>query len=132
MTTILTFRVDYMETNMVNEYDVRNRFIMYYYRSKVIWSTVEAYFADDKLRIDGCDSGEIVDSHWGADTDYEYWMTLPPESVEKLYKVLGAKDNDRKNLLRALTKHAHGTDCFTKCREFFKANEIDYEYMCWS
>ena len=45
---------------------------------------VDASLHDGELTISGQDIGQAADDFWG-DSDYEYWLTLPPASAEKFF-----------------------------------------------
>ncbi|MDP6537064.1 MAG: hypothetical protein QGG02_12180 [Gammaproteobacteria bacterium] len=120
-----------MATVETDEHAEKDSIFLYYHKAEGYKIEVKALFRDGNLIIDGYDCGDLVEKVQG-DWDHEYWLTLPPASVNKLYKVLSVRRNDRDNLLKALTKHAYGEECYSMCREFLTKNDIEFDAMFWS
>jgi len=47
--------------------------------------TTTAYFENETLVIEGCESGERIEELWG-DWDYEYKMIVAPDLVTRLHE----------------------------------------------
>jgi hypothetical protein len=91
---------------------------------------IKARFEEEKLIIDGYDIGEFVEKCWG-DSDYEYMMTLPAESVSKLYKVLHVEEGNKELLLDVLAEAYDMNECFTLLGNLFDKHGISYESFSW-
>ena len=92
---------------------------------------IKARFEDEKLVIDGYDIGKFVEQYWG-DSDYEYMMTLPPESVAQLYKVLHVEEGNKELLLDVLAEAFETNECFSEIKDLLTKNDIHYEHFSWT
>jgi hypothetical protein len=92
---------------------------------------IKARFEEEKLVIDGYDIGKSVEEYWG-DSDYEYMMTLPAESVTKLYKVLHVEEGNKELLLDVLAEAYDMNECFTLLGKLFDKHKINYESFSWT
>ena len=86
---------------------MKSSITLFHYIDEDIKIDIVARFDGDNLIIDGYDIGKRVEEAWG-DSDYEYVMTIPAESLPTLYGLLGVKVGDRTALLNALSKRFHG------------------------
>lgn len=57
---------------------------LYYHEESEIKISIEAYFENEMLVIDGYDIGPSVKEYWG-DSDYEYSIKVPADGVSFLY-----------------------------------------------
>ncbi len=110
---------------------LRKSITLYHLKREDIKIDIVARFEDDDLIIDGYDIGKTVEGAWG-DSDYEYVMTIPAESVRLLYGLLGAKVGDRRSLLKALAKRFHGNECFSAIGDFLDQNSIKHKTFTWA
>ncbi len=110
---------------------MRKSITLYHLKREDIKIDIVARFEDDELIIDGYDIGKTVEGVWG-DSDYEYVMTIPAESVRPLYGLLGVKAGDRRSLLKALAKRFHGNECFSAIGDFLDQNSIKHKTFTWA
>lgn len=110
---------------------MRQSITLYHLEREDIKVDIVARFARDKLVIDGYDIGRTVEEVWG-DSDYEYVLTLPAESVARLYALLGVAAGDRRALLKALEARFGGHRCFSAIREWLDEHDVPYESFTWT
>lgn len=91
---------------------------------------VEARFENDSLIIDGYDIGKRVEEYWG-DSDYEYSLKIPPQSVNQLYGLLGIEEGDKQNLLQELARRFNTNSCFSEIRKLLDDHHIACEGFSW-
>lgn len=91
---------------------------------------VEARFEKDTLIIDGYDIGKRVEEYWG-DSDYEYSLRIPPESVYQLYIILVVEQGDQQNLLKQLARQFNTNTCFSEIRKLLDDHHIACEGFSW-
>ena len=91
---------------------------------------VDASLHEGELTISGQDIGQAADDFWG-DNDYEYWLTLPPESAEKFFKLICA-NSPGEDLLDVLQKRFHGTGAFSGIRSFCASHGIEARFDSYS
>ena len=60
---------------------------LFYHQGERIRIDIRLGFEGEKLKLDGYDIGETVREIWG-DSDYEYFITVAGEELEKLYQPL--------------------------------------------
>ncbi len=72
-----------------------------------------------RLKLDAQDMGKFVEEYWG-DSDYEFWITIPPEAAAKLAYVL----------LKKL--YAGREQAVTELRELCAAENIPHENGSWA
>ena len=85
------------------------------------------------LIIAGYDVGEVVKSIRG-DSDYEYYLSVNKEEVQKLISKISTRDGIAPNfsaLLDWLAAHYHDEDCFSKIQALLKALEVEAEFSSW-
>lgn len=104
---------------------------LYHHESEDIKIEIVARFENDTLIIDGYDIGKTVEEAWG-DSDYEYVMTIPANSLPPLYQLLGVEAGDHKALLKALEKRFHGNNCFSAIGNFLDQNNIEHKTFTWT
>ena len=93
--------------------------------------TVEAYFDDENLVIDGYDIGDFVEKYWG-DSDYEYSTTVFEAGVVKLYELFNVREGDKEGLLKAIAENYNDNSCYSNFRTFLAENGIKYESFSWT
>jgi hypothetical protein len=92
---------------------------------------IEARFEHETLIIDGYDIGKTVENYWG-DSDYEYTLTIPPESVLKLCDILVIAQGDKQVLLNTLAARYCTNTCFSDIRKLLDDHKIPCEGFSWS
>lgn len=102
------------------------RVTLYQYNSPDIMITIEAYFNNEDLVIDGYDLSKKVEEHWG-ESDYEYQTTVPAEEVKKLYLLMDVIEGDKDQLLNAIAKNYNTNSCFSELNDFLRKNGINIE-----
>jgi hypothetical protein len=108
-----------------------DRIILFQFQTSEISVTIEAYFKDHKLIIEGYDIGKSVKEWWG-DSDYEYSTTISEEEVNKLYILTGVQAGDKEGLLKAIAAEYNDNSCYSAFRKFLDENEIKYESFSWA
>ena len=104
---------------------------LYKFESEEIRVTIDARFEGNVLMIDGYDIGKTVEAYWG-DSDYEYSLTIPPESVEALYKLLDISSGEQETLLNELARRYCTNSCFSDIRQLLDDNKISCEGFSWA
>ncbi|MCI0472467.1 MAG: hypothetical protein L0Y76_02675, partial [Ignavibacteria bacterium] len=61
-----------------------------------------------------------------------YVLTIPAESMSKVFMLLGVTDNDRQVLLQTLAKRFHENDCFSAIGKFLDQNNIKHQTFTWA
>ena len=108
------------------------RILLYSMENENIKVTIEAYFeASGNLMVEGYDIGKTVEEYWG-DSDYEYAITIPPEEVDKLYRLAGILPGSQSELLFYLQKNFNANDCYSRLRAFLDQHNIRHEGFSWS
>lgn len=107
------------------------RHTLFHHKDKGIEITIEAYFREGLLVIDGYDIGPRVAEAWG-DSDCEYNMTLGAESVARLYLLFGVDAGAKEELLSTLAQHCHGNNCFSQLRQLFNNHNISFQSFSWT
>jgi len=110
---------------------MRNSITLYHLKNDEIKIDIVARFEGTDLIIDGYDIGPRVKEALG-DSDYEYMMTIPTESVARLYGLLDAKTGNRKGLLKAMAARFGGNKCFSEIGDFLDENNIEYSRFTWA
>jgi hypothetical protein len=93
--------------------------------------TIEAYFEEEKLVIEGYDIGKRVEEAWG-NSDYEYSVTIPNKEVIKLYPLLKVKEGDKEGLLKAIASKYNTNTCYSTFRDFLDKNGIKSDGFSWA
>ena len=100
--------------------------------SENIKVTIEAYFeTTGSLIVEGYDIGKAVEEYWG-DSDYEYSFTIPPQEVDKLYRVTSLPPGSQQELLSYLQKNFNANDCYSRLRAFLDQHDIYHEGFSWT
>jgi hypothetical protein len=122
--TLSTLFITYITLSM--NYSVT----LYHSENADIKVDIEARFDGDTLIIDGYDIGKRVEEYWG-DSDYEYTLTIPPESVQQLYNLMNVWHGDKQSLLQELAKRYQTNTCFSEIRKLLDDNAIQCEGFSW-
>jgi hypothetical protein len=93
--------------------------------------TVEAWFDDENLIIEGYDIGNTVEKYWG-DSDYEYSTTVRAAEVIRLYPLFKLMEGDKDGLLKAIAAEYNDNSCYSEFRKFLDINDIKYESFSWT
>ena len=93
--------------------------------------SIEAYFENEVLVIDGYDIGKRVEEYWG-DSDYEYLIRVPATGVDFLYQHFKLWAGDQSALLHELAKRYHTNSCYSDIRKLLDDNKIKYEGFTWT
>ena len=104
---------------------------LYHFEGPDIRISVDAYFRDEDLIIDGYDIGKRVEAYWG-DSDYEYITTIPAEEVKKLYLALLIEAGNKTALLSGLSRRFSTNSCYSDLRNFLDQQGIRYESFSWT
>lgn len=105
--------------------------ILYHFVSDEIKITIEAYFENEYLVIDGYDIGKSVEAYWG-DSDYEYQVKIPKAGIEFLYHYLNVVMDDKRALLAALALRFPTNSCYSDIRKLMADNQIVCEGFSWA
>jgi hypothetical protein len=106
------------------------RITLYHFESPEIKITVEAYFKDEWLMVEGYDVGEKVEKTWG-DSDYEYVTGINQEEIKKLYPLLDVPFGDREGLLTAIAARYNTNYCYSEFVNLLNQNGIKAESFSW-
>lgn len=108
------------------------KIILYKEESENIKISMEMYFNEKgQLIFDGFDIGKTVKEIWG-DSDYEYYYTIEPEEVKKLFPLFGIATSDKKSLLLEIEKRFKGNKAYSKFGDFMRENNIDFTAFTWT
>lgn len=102
---------------------------LFHFHTPEIKVTVDAYFKNGNLVIEGYDIGKTVKEYWG-DSDYEYTTTVHGGEVWKLYPLFNIQE-DENLLLEALARKFNTNTCFSDFRNFCEENNVKYEGFSW-
>lgn len=104
---------------------------LYSYKNSEIKISIKAYFDEkNQLIIEGYDIGSRVEELLG-DSDYEYFYTVKPREVGKLYKFYELEKDDQINLLKKIKRNFGGNAAYSKFGKFMDDNKIKYEAFTW-
>lgn len=104
---------------------------LYHFVSEDIKITIEAYFENEYLVIDGYDIGKRVAAYWG-DSDYEYQVKIPKAGIDFLYQYLNVVPQDGPALLNALALCFSTNSCYSDIRKLMADNKIVCEGNRWA
>lgn len=90
--------------------------------------SIEAYFEDDNLIVDGYDIGKRVEEYWGRD-DYEYKLTIPHESVQWMMNHFNTKT--KSELHQTLATQYNHNKCYSAIRELLDVNKQPCSAFSW-
>lgn len=103
---------------------------LYEYKSEDIRISIEAYFRDGSLIIDGYDIGKRVEEYWG-DSDYEYVLTIPPQGIDFLYSYFKVNPGNKDLLLQTMAVQFNSNSCYSDIRKLLDDNHIPCEGFTW-
>jgi hypothetical protein len=106
------------------------RITLYHYEDPEIKITVEAYFKDEWLMVEGYDVGEKVEKIWG-DSDYEYVTGVNGDELMKLYPLLDVPVGDKEGLLAAIAARYNTNYCYSEFVNLLNQNGIKAEAFSW-
>jgi hypothetical protein len=106
------------------------RITLYHYESPALKVTVEAYFRDEWLMVEGYDIGERVEEIRG-DSDYEYVTGVKGEELMKLYDLLNVPAEDKEGLLGAIASRFNTNSCYSEFMDMLNRNGIKAETFSW-
>ena len=105
--------------------------VLFYSESPIVKVSMEIYFTEKgQLFFDGYDIGSFVKQIWG-DYDYEYTYTIEPNQVKKLYKILGAKEGNKSDLLAKIKSRFSVNEAYSLFGKFLDTHKIKYERFTW-
>ena len=104
---------------------------LYYHEESEIKISIEAYFENEMLVIDGYDIGPRVKEYWG-DSDYEYIVKVPAEGVSFLYTHFNIQPGNNHELLRALATRYNTNTCYSDIRQLLDDHNVKYEGFTWA
>jgi hypothetical protein len=104
---------------------------LFYHQGEQIRIDIRLGFEGEKLKLDGYDIGETVREIWG-DSDYEYFITVAGEALEKLYRLSGIEVGRKQELVDHLAKTFSLNEAFSSFREYLTASEIGFESFTWA
>ena len=107
------------------------RVTLYHYESPDIRVTIEAYFRDEWLMVEGYDIGSRVEEIWG-DSDYEYALGVNPEELQKLYPLLNVEPGDKEALLQTIAGRYNTNYCYSEFMNLLTENGIKAETFSWT
>ncbi len=107
------------------------RVTLYHYQDPGIKVTIEAYFKDEILLVEGYDIGSRVEEILG-DSDYEYATGVRGDDLLKLYSLLGVEAGDKEGLLKALADKFHTNSCYSEFQSFLNNHDIKAESFSWT
>jgi len=88
--------------------------------------TVDAYFNDGALVVEGYDIGSKVKELLG-DSDYEYFVTVTKEEVGKVYSSLNIEGGNKIKLLEEIQKSFKGNSAYRDYRDWLESENITGE-----
>ena len=100
---------------------------LFYHQGEQIRIDIRLGFEGEKLKLDGYDIGEI----WG-DSDYEYFITVAGEALEKLYRLSGIEVGRKQELVEHLAGSFSSNEAFSSFKEYLTANEIQCGVFTWA
>lgn len=103
---------------------------LYQFSDAEIKITIDAWFENGNLVIDGYDIGNKVQEFWNHE-DYEYSLTVPPEGINFLYDHLGVSRGDQHALLVALAKRFGTNTCYSDLCKLMEDNHIPCQGFRW-
>lgn len=105
--------------------------MLYHFKESWIEVTIEAYFDDEKLVIEGYDIGKRVSESWG-DSDYEYVTTVEGDNLMKLYPLMEVQVGDKDGLLKSIAAKFNTNTCYSEFCDFLEHNNIRYGGFSWA
>ena len=108
-----------------------DKITLFHFERPDIKVTIEAYFRDEWLMVEGYDIGKRVEEWWG-DSDYEYAVGVNPGELKKLYPILNVKEGDKEGLLRAIAARYNTNSCYSEFLNLLNENGIKGETFSWT
>lgn len=93
--------------------------------------SINAILEDEKLTLEGCDNGELVEKWWGDD-DYEYWLKFDKENTEKLFKKLGVANKTDKEKLETIRNTFSKDKDISGVQKYCEENDIKTSFNSWA
>ena len=94
--------------------------ILFQPQTEFVKVSIEAYFDGANLVIDGYDMGKRVEELWHRE-DYEYKLTIPPESVLWMMAHFNVQTNQ--SLLQTLASTFNTNSCYSDIRKLLDDNQ---------
>lgn len=88
---------------------------------------VRAILEDDRLKIAGSDTGEMVEEWFGC-YEYEYFYFFNSENTQKIFSILSA---DVGQELLTIEKYFSGEKGCKRLKEFCSDYDITYTFDTW-
>jgi hypothetical protein len=104
---------------------------LFYHQDERIRIDIRLGFEGERLKLDGYDIGETVREIWG-DSDYEYFLTVAGEELEKLYRLSGIEVGRKRELVEHLAVSLSTHEAFSKFKDYLTANEIQCAVFTWA
>ena len=101
---------------------------LFKFQSEFVKVSIEAYFENDNLIIDGYDIGKRVEEFWHRE-DYEYKLTIPPESIQFLLNHFQLPDYQA--LLDKLASTFNTNTCYSDIRNLLDKNNQPSSAFSW-
>ena len=103
-----------------------DKITLYQLETPEINISMTLYFNDDnQLIFDGYDRGKKVKA-LKRSYDYEYYYTIEPDSVKKLYETLDISEDERQQLLISIKELFGGNEAYSKFGKFLRNHDIEY------
>lgn len=104
---------------------------LFYHQNEGIRIDIRLGFDGEMLKLDGYDIGKTVQEIWG-DSDYEYFITVAGEELEKLYRLSGIEVGRKQELVEHLAGSFSSNEAFSGFRDYLAANEIQCGVFTWA
>lgn len=104
---------------------------LFQYRKKGIEINITAAFEGGQLVIEAVENGDAVEACWG-ESQFEYAIILPEESVADLRNVLNLNPFARKDLLETLASKFNDSDCVLEIKSYLEKQRIKYKLYSWA
>lgn len=105
--------------------------ILFHKETDCIIITIETYFDNNDLIVEGYDIGKSVKQAFG-DSDYEYSTTVKDKEVKKLYPLMNVALGDKEGLLKAIADKFNTNTCYSEFKDFLEKNGIQSEGFSWT
>jgi hypothetical protein len=101
---------------------------LFQFQSESVKVSIEAYYEENNLIIDGYDIGRSVEEFWHRE-DYEYKLTIPPESIQFLMDHFQVSDHQL--LLDKLASTFNTNTCYSDIRNLLDSNNQPCQGFTW-
>ena len=105
-----------------------NSVMLFQLQTEFVKVSIEAYFEGDNLIVDGYDIGKSVEEFWHRE-DYEYKLTIPPESVLWMMNHFNAQT--KSELLQTLAAQYNHNKCYSAIRDLLDSNKQPCSGFSW-